>query len=323
MFCWKCGKEISPDSKFCEYCGNALNHSQLENATDIPPKKGNGKKVIISVIAAALVVAIGVGGFFGIKNLLESSSEDEKAKFTIEDQGFSTPEELAAEFTSALQTQNFDQALTYFDIINAAQSNVEVAIERSGIYSVTDASTWGRLPTEHESYKSYIPLNEIGRLAYSQREIVCFIFDLLLGDSNFTELQDIADSKMAVISTDNDTSDGATYADLFAALDPMQLSTLNFVDLIYVDPEVQDSERNQQNFAKECEQYLCDDIAEYYIIYLLNDQYFCGSMRLYHYEEGWKIGSLTSILAGMGIGEAAPISRQEYLDLVQTHKLEK
>src|SRR5699024_2957276 len=131
--------EVSPDSKFCEYCGNALNHSQLENATDIPPKKGNGKKVIISVIAAALVVAIGVGGFFGIKNLLESSSEDEKAKFTIEDQGFSTPEELAAEFTSALQTQNFDQALTYFDIINAAQSNVEVAIERSGIYSVTDA----------------------------------------------------------------------------------------------------------------------------------------------------------------------------------------
>ena len=45
MFCWKCGKEVSPDSKFCEYCGNALNHSQLENATDIPPKKGNGKKL--------------------------------------------------------------------------------------------------------------------------------------------------------------------------------------------------------------------------------------------------------------------------------------
>lgn len=323
MFCWKCGKEVSPDSKFCEYCGNALNHSQLENATDIPPKKGNGKKVIISVIAAALVVAIGVGGFFGIKNLLESLSEDEKAKFTIEDQGFSTPEELAAAFTSALQTQKFDQALTYFDIINAAQSNVEVAIERSGIYSVTDASTWGRLPTEHESYKSYIPLNEIGRLAYSQREIVCFIFDLLLGDSNFTELRDIADSKMVAFSSDGDASDAATYADLFAELDPLQLSTLNFVELIYVDPEVQDDERNRQNVAKVCEQYHCDDVEQYYVIYTLNGQYYCGSMILNHYDEGWKIYSLNSPLAGMGIGEVIPISRQEYLDLVQTHKLEK
>lgn len=321
MFCWKCGKEVSPDSKFCEYCGNALNHSQLENATDIPPKKGNGKKVIISVIAAALVVAIGVGGFFGIKNLLESPSEDEKAIFTIEDQGFSTPEELATAFTSALQTQNFDQALTCFDIVNAAQSNVEVAIERSGIYSVTNASAWGQLPTEHESYKSYIPLNEVGRLACSQREIIYFMFDLLLGDSNFTELRDIADSKMVAFSTDNDTSDAATYADLFAELDPMQLSTLNFVELIYADPEVQDDELNRQNVAELCEQYHCDDVEYYYVIYTLNGQYYCGGMILNHYDEGWKIYSLTSLF--MGVGEAIPLSRQEYLDLVQTHKLEK
>ena len=86
MFCWKCGKEVSPDSKFCEYCGSALNHGQEENATDIPPKKGNGKKVIISVIAAVLVVTIGVGGFFGIKNLLGSSQED-KSSANVDTQG--------------------------------------------------------------------------------------------------------------------------------------------------------------------------------------------------------------------------------------------
>lgn len=86
MFCWKCGKEVSPDSKFCEYCGNALNHSQLENATDIPLQKGNGKKVITSVIATALVVAIGVGGFFGIRNFLGDSREDESSA-NVDSQG--------------------------------------------------------------------------------------------------------------------------------------------------------------------------------------------------------------------------------------------
>ena len=77
MFCWKCGKEVSPDSKFCEYCGSVLNHGQVENTTDNLPRKGKRKKVIISVIATVLVVAIGIGGFFGIKNFLGVSREDE------------------------------------------------------------------------------------------------------------------------------------------------------------------------------------------------------------------------------------------------------
>lgn len=329
MFCWKCGKEVSPDSKFCEYCGSALNHGQEENATDIPPKKGNGKKVIISVIAAVLVVAIGVGGFFGIKKLLESPSEDEKAIFTIEDQGFSTPEELAAAFTADLQTQNFDQALTCFDIVNAAQSNVEVSIERTKEYLVSDATTWGRLPTEHESYNAYIPLNEVGRLSRSQRDVIYFIFDLLLGDSNFTGWrdvtgwEDIADSKIVEFSYNDDATNAVTYADFFAALDPMQLSTLNFVELVYVDPKMQDNVLNRHNVAELCEMFGCDDIQEYYVIYTLNGQYYCGSMTLNHYEEGWKINKLYSELTSMGIGEVIPISKQEYLDLVQTHKLEK
>ena len=70
MFCWKCGKEVSPDSKFCEYCGSVLNHGQVENVAAIPPKKRKRKKVIISVIAAVLVVAIGVGGFLKSKRSL-------------------------------------------------------------------------------------------------------------------------------------------------------------------------------------------------------------------------------------------------------------
>lgn len=324
MFCWKCGKEVSPDSKFCEYCGSALDQGQRDNSTATQPKKErHHKKGIACVIVALLVIAIGVGGFWGTKNLLDNQNQDVNVISSFQDIGFDTPEELAAAFTSAIQTQDFEKALTYFDIVNASQSNVAIAIERSGIYSVIDASNWGRLPTEHESYESYIPLNMVGRLACGQREMISFLFDLLMGNSNFAELRDIADSKMAAMSTSDNPSGAATYADLFTALDPSQLSTLNFVELIYVNPEAQDDESNRQNIAKLCEQYMCDDIADYYIIYTLNGQYYCGSMRLHHYEDGWKIFSLSAALSGMGSGEAIPISRQEYLDLVQTHKLEQ
>lgn len=269
-----------------------------------------------------MVVTIGAGGFFGTKKLLGNSSKGEKAIITIEDQGFATPEELAAAFTSALQTQNFDQALTCFDIVDAAQSDVEVAIERSGVYSVENARH-GELPTEHESYKPYISLNKVGRLASIQYQLVHFIFDFLMGDSSISSLRDIADSSMVAFSSDGDATDAVTYADLFAELDPTKLSTLNFVELIYVDPEVQDSEQNRQSVDNECAQYHCDDVEHYYAIYTLNGQYYCGSMVLHHYDEGWKIYSLSSHLTYMGIGEVIPISRQEYLDLVQTQKLER
>ncbi|WP_346705332.1 hypothetical protein [uncultured Agathobaculum sp.] len=324
MFCWKCGREVCPGSKFCEYCGSILDQDQKDNAAETQPKKErHHKKGIAYVIVAFLVIAMGVGGFWGIKYLLNNQNQDANVISSFQDEGFNTPEELAAAFTTAIQTQNFEKALTYFDIVNASQSNVAISIERSGIYSAINASTWGMLPTEHESYESYIPLNMVGRLACGQREMISFLFDLLMGDSNFAELRDIADSKIAAMSTSDNPSGAATYADLFTALDPSQLSTLNFVELIYVNPEIQDDEHNQQNIAKQCEQYMCDDIADYYIIYTLNDQYYCGSMRLHHYDDGWKIFSLSAALSGMGSGEAIPISRQEYMNLVQTHKLEQ
>lgn len=46
MFCWKCGKEVSPDSTFCEYCGSELNHGKAENVSNISfQKKKRAKNV--------------------------------------------------------------------------------------------------------------------------------------------------------------------------------------------------------------------------------------------------------------------------------------
>ena len=39
MFFWKCGKEVSPGSKFCEYCGSALDQGQKDNATATQKEK--------------------------------------------------------------------------------------------------------------------------------------------------------------------------------------------------------------------------------------------------------------------------------------------
>lgn len=47
MYCKHCGKEISDDSKFCNYCGSSLfsiSFMDGDNATSVDPKKNESKE---------------------------------------------------------------------------------------------------------------------------------------------------------------------------------------------------------------------------------------------------------------------------------------
>ena len=71
MFCIKCGKEISDQAKFCNFCGAQMNVAQPAQAqpvqptqqqTAAPKKKGKAGKTILTIIIAAAV-------FFGVRQI--------------------------------------------------------------------------------------------------------------------------------------------------------------------------------------------------------------------------------------------------------------
>ena len=56
MFCSKCGKELNPEDKFCNNCGEKVEEKEeVKNGEKV--KKGNDKTVIF-VIAVAGIIAI-------------------------------------------------------------------------------------------------------------------------------------------------------------------------------------------------------------------------------------------------------------------------
>lgn len=89
MFCTKCGKEISNQAKFCNYCGSPINNTPpapqrapqaaSQPASEPVPakKKGNAGRTILTVVLAAAV-------FFGAKTIT--------AKFVSEQNKDATPD---------------------------------------------------------------------------------------------------------------------------------------------------------------------------------------------------------------------------------------
>lgn len=64
MFCQKCGKEIEGDTKFCPNCGNQIVIMPQQAVNDYPtqekPKKKKKKKWLIGVIAAIVIIGLGI-----------------------------------------------------------------------------------------------------------------------------------------------------------------------------------------------------------------------------------------------------------------------
>ncbi|MBR6812456.1 MAG: zinc ribbon domain-containing protein, partial [Oscillospiraceae bacterium] len=85
MFCHKCGREQSDNSKFCTNCGEALRSAQPQPAaqqvvnefpkTKTKPKKQGIPKGIIAAAAAVIVLVCAVGGWFLFFN--DSSDGDD------------------------------------------------------------------------------------------------------------------------------------------------------------------------------------------------------------------------------------------------------
>lgn len=75
MFCSKCGKEISEDTKFCNHCGAQQGGAVNEKPSDKKNKaKKSPKKVMLSL--AAMLVCYLVGSYVIAPAMLSDSGED-------------------------------------------------------------------------------------------------------------------------------------------------------------------------------------------------------------------------------------------------------
>lgn len=74
MFCKKCGAQIDDNSIFCKECGERLVEEAIK--TDKPIHKARIRKIVLSVVAAVLVVALVVcGTVFWLQKRLEIYSD--------------------------------------------------------------------------------------------------------------------------------------------------------------------------------------------------------------------------------------------------------
>ena len=72
MFCQNCGREISDQAKFCNYCGAPVNAARQQTASkanevtpEKPKKKGKAGSTIVTIIVALVV-------YFGVRGITEN-----------------------------------------------------------------------------------------------------------------------------------------------------------------------------------------------------------------------------------------------------------
>lgn len=75
MFCTQCGSKNDESGSFCQKCGSKLIQpsttiSSVPTKTEIPPKAK--KPLLFITLAILVIIAVGVGGFFFIRNISSS-----------------------------------------------------------------------------------------------------------------------------------------------------------------------------------------------------------------------------------------------------------
>ena len=85
MFCNKCGKEISDQARFCNYCGAAVNHTQPQQSaqpqaaqqSQSTPAKKKGKvgKAMLTILVALVV-------YFGVRAITENVLTSQRSTST-------------------------------------------------------------------------------------------------------------------------------------------------------------------------------------------------------------------------------------------------
>lgn len=280
LFCPSCGSELKQGTAFCPACGIKVVTSSKENKDR---KKLPLSTIIVSLLA--IILALGMAFVLIYKGV---ASSDQKY--------FKTPETAAEYFVKCINKNDFEGALQAFALDEKAKNYDSVAfMERMNAFMPLT----GLAP----EYKEYAPLNRaflnnqasqsVKGFAYSFIYKEDFTIPLILSDSNYEA------------------------SDIYKLLDPVKLKGLKLDRLDYVYPELQDSERNQENIKAMGETFGFTDKKEYFALYEFEDEFFVGGFSLVKYKKGWQIDALNSPLGGTAVYAVTPTNEDEYESMLE------
>ncbi|MBO5551855.1 MAG: zinc ribbon domain-containing protein [Lachnospiraceae bacterium] len=81
MYCIKCGKEISDNSKFCRYCGTVIEDEDTDfddnftESSDAKSKKGRGTKALLAALIILLICLVIGGAGAGVYLFMQSRQD--------------------------------------------------------------------------------------------------------------------------------------------------------------------------------------------------------------------------------------------------------
>jgi hypothetical protein len=225
--------------------------------------------------------------------------EKTSSLFTKSNESLATPEEVMTQFTEYIKNNDFESALNLFAINHRAEN-----FDFNGyLYRLQSFIPWNSMaPAEYEPYSV---LNKAFLLRNASNQIKGFVYSLLFPEH-------INEGTILINKIEEENWD------ILNLLDPSRLSNLRFIRTDLVAPEIQLSERHQNNVKAMGDIFGFLDQKDYYVLYEFEGKNYWGSFTIGEYEEGWQINYLNSNLGGGDIlGCVKEITEEEYLEMIQ------
>ena len=195
---------------------------------------------------------------------------------------YAEPEDVMAAFAGFIGEGDFGAAVELFDAREQA---------KRFDFSAAAKRIKAMIPTSMQpaEYPGFITLNIIREQNKAALQISGFVYSFLLPDE-FSDYMKLRPQNL---------QDDLEMPDRFVeAANPAALKGLRLVTLVYVNPEMQDSEKYRDIVRRGSAIYGYDDKREYVAIYELNGERYVGGASVHKYGDNWYIGTLQSPLAG-------------------------
>ena len=157
MICNKCGKEITDDSKFCEYCGNSISNTEHISSPTITIQP-----IIITIVCVIICVVIFGTWSLIQKNNKNSTNSQSKVQYnnisvsSNENKNTTTTQETQPKLVSLFDTgafeyisfdldsTNYDINSPYFRGIKIFQIKLDTSGELLYTYTISSQNAKGR-----------------------------------------------------------------------------------------------------------------------------------------------------------------------------------